>query len=203
MKSILLLICIILCSTIYISNADYLEYRKVHLVDKTEPLPNGNVNYIFRGNEPKVNINGTNYFAYEELINCLVNNSYSLGVKLRPSFSKTFFNANPEYGQFNTNITLGDLIDPNFVPEKELEKWGYRIPFYHEILNTQHDLPVVNAVVIELYLNYSFKQAMEWDYSVAGRRIMINHQWAAQWYCYYLKYAENQDIDCTSPPLFL
>ncbi|KAN0041127.1 hypothetical protein ACTFIV_003663 [Dictyostelium citrinum] len=248
MKIILNLIILILSISVALINSEYLEYRKVHLVDQTTPLENGNINYLFRGNEPKELINGTEYFAYEELIKCMVNNSLTTGVKLPPQFiivdikliyglkdeepdielEQTFFNANPQFGEFGTNITLGDLWDPNFLPEREVKSWALnlsdwqhdnlpsRIPFYRNILYTQHELPLILYIHCECgcdrtgevfasyamkYLNYSFKESMEWDYSIAGRRIMINHQFAAQWYCYYLQIAEGMTIDCSAPPL--
>ncbi|KAK5581462.1 hypothetical protein RB653_001495 [Dictyostelium firmibasis] len=248
MNRLLNLMIIILSISVILIKGDYLEYRKVHLVDQTTPLGNGNINYLFRGNEPKELINGTEYFAYEELINCMVNNSLSAGVKLPPQFiivdikliyglideesdielEQTFFNANPQYGEFGTNVTLGDLWDPNFLPERDVKNWAlnlsdwqhdnlpHRIPFYHDLLYTQHDLPLILYIHCECgcdrtgevfasyamkYLDYSFKESMEWDYKIAGRRIMINHQFASQWYCYYLQVAEGMTIDCSPPPL--
>jgi len=243
MKTITLLL--ITTILVVICKADYLEYRKVHLVDQTPPLSNGNVNYLFRGNEPKISVDGKDQFAYDELINCMVNNSLSLGVKFPPQFylvdikltynhtselpdidlEKTYFEANPSIGEFNTNITMGDWSDPHFIPSFERVRWATnltdwqkddlpaRMELYRNILYTEMDVPLVLYIHCECgcdrtgevfasyvmkYLGWSFKKAIDWDYQIAGRYILPQHQFAANWYCYWLYFVEKMDIDCSS-----
>eukprot|EP01132_Coremiostelium_polycephalum_P002885 gene2885-3586_t len=190
-------------------------------------------------------------FAYEELVQCFVNNSKSLGVDFPTDFylydikliyglksedpdiilEQKFFQANSTLGQAATNITLGDIYDPKIVPQAELIKWAttlsqwqkddlpLRMQVYRDILySTEFDKPLVLYIHCECgcdrtgeifasyvmkYQGWSFNKSMEWDYAVAGRKIMPNHQFAAQWYCYYLKYVENQTIECTSPTWYM
>ncbi|KYR01243.1 putative protein tyrosine phosphatase [Tieghemostelium lacteum] len=243
---VLLVLSILLCSSLVISSD--IEQRKVHLVDmSTNPLPNGNTNYLFRGNEPKIGgENGTTVFAYSELVDYLQNASSQVGVTLPENFyifdiklitgplpseipdielEANFFAANPELGEFATNQTVGDIIDPNFLSQTEIAKmvksiytWQKddlpeRMRMIHNMLNYyENDLPVVIYIHCEcgcdrtgeIFASYvmrfkgqSFQEAMDWDYQIAGRPIEWPSQWASLWYCWYLYYIEDMAIDCS------
>ncbi|KAF2074597.1 hypothetical protein CYY_004104 [Polysphondylium violaceum] len=240
--------CILFLSFAFIYvNAGDLDYKKVHYIQSTPPLANGNVNYIFRGNEPRENVNGTTIFAYDDLVSFIKQNGqennitipdqfYLIDIKLitgpLPSelpdieLEQNFFAQNSNLGEFHTNNTFGDLLDPQWFDEEEqismaktLPNWQkddlqYRMDLYHNILFTERDLPVVLYIHCECgcdrtgeimaswvmrFQGWNFAQAMEWDYSIAGRKINFANQWATQWYCLYLQYAENRSIDCTPP----
>jgi len=241
------LIFVVLLITLALTNAGDLDYNKVRYIQSTPPLSNGNVNYIFRGNEPRQTVNGTTILPYDDLVsyikqNGLANNItipdqfYIIDMKLitgpTPSelpdieLEKNFFAENPTLGEALTNNTFGDLINPSWMDlekqitmAKTLSTWSgddlpYRMDLYHNILFTERDLPVVlyihcecgcdrtgeiSASWVMKYLGWDFAQSMEWDYSIAGRKITFANQWAAQWYCLYLQYAENRSIDCTPP----
>ncbi|EFA81818.1 hypothetical protein PPL_05050 [Heterostelium album PN500] len=224
-----------------IACSEYLEYEKVRLVD-TYTFTDGSSNYLFRGNEPKISVNGQDEFAYDLLTSYMRNVSQLNGVTLPENFlifdikltyglkeeqgdvnlEQWFFGNNTDKGLFGVNITLGDVTDPNLIEEsvrdemaKYLPVWQkdnlpFRMNYYREILTTQQQQPLalyihcecgcdrtgeIFASYVMQYLNYSFQKAMDWDYSVAMRPIMPNHQWAAQWYCLYLQLAVAQDID--------
>lgn len=42
----------------------------------------------------------------------------------------------------------------------------------------------------------TFAEALALDIKIARRDIAINTKWAAEWYCYYLKYALNYPLTC-------
>ncbi|KAK5580685.1 hypothetical protein RB653_000708 [Dictyostelium firmibasis] len=172
----LVLIIVLIAILNFVKSSD-LSYKKVHLVDSVE-LANGNTNYFFRGNQPTQTLaNGTKVFPYEELVEFLRNSSLSeFGVKLPEQFyiidiklitgplpnelpdlelEKNFFATNPTLGEFHTNQTWGDIIDPQFVPQNELEEYAstistwsadklpQRMRDYHNILLTERELPTV------------------------------------------------------------
>eukprot|EP01132_Coremiostelium_polycephalum_P002886 gene2886-3587_t len=242
------LVLAISCLTLLVKSSD-ISSVKIHLVDYSDILDNGYINYFFRGNEPKRTFsNGTTVFAYDDLVEYILNNSRNVGVTIPDEFyiidiklitgplpsempdirlERDFFAANPQLGQYGQNRTLGDLVDPNILPEsdmihlaKTLPKWQLdnlpkRMAQYKQILNTPRHLPTVlyvhcecgcdrtgevMAAYVMKYQGWSFEKAITWDYAIAGRKITIVNQWAAQWYCLYLKYGEGQDIDCTPPP---
>ncbi|EGG24442.1 hypothetical protein DFA_06592 [Cavenderia fasciculata] len=248
-KQLLLIALIAIISASFVSATYYLDPRKVRLVDHTPILSNGHSNYLFRGNEPKTLIDDKDVFAYDLLVEYMRNDSLSNhNVVLPESFyiidikliyglrdelpdielESTFFANNSNFGEFNTNITLGDLTDPNLVPTEERIAWAKTLPtwqkddlpsrmeLYRDILyDTSRDESIVLYIHCECgcdrtgevfasyvikYLGFSFSDAMQWDYSVAGRRILPNHQWATQWYCLYLQYVEGSSVDCTPPP---
>ncbi|KYR01244.1 putative protein tyrosine phosphatase [Tieghemostelium lacteum] len=221
----------------------YIEYRKFHLIDKTPVLSNGFVNYLFRGNEPTISTPNGEEFSYEQLVDCLRNSSESQGITLPDDFyiidikliygvsseipvielERNFFAANSSLGEFGTNVTLGDLWDPNFIPKSDRIEWAknltewqkdnlpQRMEDYYNILNTPLDKPVVlffhclcgcdrtgeiAASYVMRYFGWDFITALDWDEKIAGRPIMPNNKWGAQWYCLYLKYSLNMDIDC-------
>eukprot|EP01133_Synstelium_polycarpum_P006096 gene6096-7061_t len=221
-----------------------LDYKKVQLVDHI-PLANGNTNFLFRGNEPRITVNGQPTFAYQELVEYMVNRSTEAGVTMPDKFQiidikliyglkeeyadvyleEYFFGNNTELGMFGINITLGDITDPNIVPATErmemaklLSSWQKdnlpaRIASYRQILETEFDMPIalyihcecgcdrtgeIFASYVMRYMGWSFNDSINWDDKIAGRIIMPNHQWAAQWYCLYMQ-VENivPGIDCT------
>jgi len=153
---IYILLCLLFCNII---RGDYLEQRKVIFLDRT-PVDSGINNYLFRGNEPKIQVNGTDVVAYDLLKSYLGNASLHQGQFQLPKeyylidikyvyddidpieradviMEENFFKANPTYGEYHTHIILGDLDDPTLMPNKTV------IERAKNLSSWQHDnLPV-------------------------------------------------------------
>lgn len=101
-------------------------------------LPIHNIsNYLFRGNEPKILVNGTAVVAYELLKTYLASSAKKSGFQLpddyylldlkyiyipqdpieRPdvSLEKAFFKLYPNYGEIHVLDVWGDIEDPNLI----------------------------------------------------------------------------------------
>lgn len=113
----------------------YLEQSKVVFLDHTSK-ESGLNNFLFRGNEPKISVNGNDEFAYDLLKQYLTNASvtqaniqlpsdfYLIDIKyvydtIDPFEKKDikleehFFNSNPTLGEYYTHVILGDFDDPS------------------------------------------------------------------------------------------
>jgi len=123
---------------------DYLEERKVVYIDKSAQK-SGFTTYLFRGNEPKIKVNGVDTFAYDLLRKYLANATvtqagfqlpssyYLIDIKfvydtIDPAESNDiimetdFFNSNPTLGEFYTHTILGDLLAPSSYNKSQLIK---------------------------------------------------------------------------------
>jgi len=134
-----------------------------------------------------------------------------------------FFASNPKVGRFNVTVILGDLEDPSLLPidkvdamAKTLPEWQHDdlpayIPYLHQMLNTPQNVSTVIYIHCECgcdrtgeigasyaikYLNMTYSQALLWDEKIAGRLILPNHQWAIDWYCFYLSVVEGMHLNC-------
>jgi len=134
------------------STGDYLQQRKIVLLDHTPPSSGLN-NFLFRGNEPKILVNQTDVFAYDLLLQFMKNASRIVGLTLPSDFylmdlkqvyahefgrddivlEKTFFEKNPSLGELGLNITSGDLFSPQIIPTKERLQLARSLPTW------QHD----------------------------------------------------------------
>ncbi|GAM17157.1 hypothetical protein SAMD00019534_003320, partial [Acytostelium subglobosum LB1] len=83
-RSSLLLGLIVSCAVLCCS-AEYLEYEKVRLVD-TATFSDGTSNYLFRGNEPKLKVNGVDEFAYDTLVEYMKKNAATFNVTMPDNF---------------------------------------------------------------------------------------------------------------------
>jgi len=141
-----------------------------------------------------------------------------------------FFKANPTLGESRMLQIFGDLSPPTVYPEsyvKEealaLSSWQHDdlpklIPALKSMVNTPRADGVPTIIYFHCecgcdrtgevagsyamkYLNFTYGKAYEWDDSIAGRWILPNHDFALQWYCEYLRYAENMNVHPCSLPL--
>jgi len=132
-----------------------------------------------------------------------------------------FFKANPMLGEFSTHVILGDVTDPSLLPKATanakaatLPTWqdddlpNY-IPSIYKLLYTPRTQPTViyfhcecgcdrtgeiGASYALKYLNMTYPQALGWDEKIAGRLILPNHQFAIDWYCFYLNVVEGMQL---------
>jgi hypothetical protein len=133
---VLLLFC---CGSV---SSDYLEQKKVVFLDRTSSSSGLN-NYLFRGNEPKVSVRGTDIFAYDLLTTYLNNATIKAGFELPTNFylidikfvyddidpeehldivlEQNYFADNPKLGEFSFHIVLGDLVNPSLLPNATVE----------------------------------------------------------------------------------
>jgi protein-tyrosine phosphatase len=139
-----------------------------------------------------------------------------------------FFKQNPSLGEWFSWPIFGDLLPPYDVPEslrktmaKKIQSWQIddlpkTMDLLHSWLQRAYDKPLVIYVHCEAgkdrtgevsgsyymrYLGWEFAKALYYDnHVVHGTRDIMNFSRnAMQWYCYYLKYSQNYNIDCTVP----
>jgi len=141
---------------------------------------------------------------------------------------KAFFAENPTLGNFTDWVIVGDLTGPNEYPASvvkdraitlpvwQIDKLPARLVQLRTILNSPgpNNIPVVIYIHCEAgsdrtgevsgayYLTYlkfpSFADVIALDDKIAGRPIKNESANALQWYCYYLQYAKNYTISCSS-----
>jgi len=137
-----------------------------------------------------------------------------------------FFDENPSLGKVVRKPTVGNPIPANSFPEYIRKQMAEDLSFdlddlierteeLHAMLNQQYDSPVVIYIHCEAgvdrtgemsgayylrWFNWSWKQTIDYDYSVEGRNIAYLSQLALNWYCYHLQYwVEGYDyLDCTT-----
>lgn len=171
---LLLLLCFII---VVAESAYYLDPRKVVFMDAS-PAVNNISNYLFRGNEPKILVNGKDTMAYDLLKTYLANSAKQSGFTLptdyylidikyvytpddpfeKPDISleEAFFKLNPNYGEVRVVDVWGDIEDPNLMSKDDRQKkastlsqWQHdNLPVY---IPSLHDLlytPGKRSVVI-------------------------------------------------------
>eukprot|EP00026_Physarum_polycephalum_P017198 Phypoly_transcript_18346.p1 GENE.Phypoly_transcript_18346~~Phypoly_transcript_18346.p1 ORF type:complete len:249 (+),score=36.42 Phypoly_transcript_18346:37-747(+) len=141
---------------------------------------------------------------------------------------RAFFAENPHLGNFTDWVIIGDFTGPNEYPASvvkqramtlelwQLDKLPSRVVTLRNILNSPgpNNIPVVIYIHCEAgsdrtgevsgayyltYLNFpSFEAAITLDNKIAGRPIRNASANALQWYCYYLQYAKNYTVECSS-----
>jgi len=145
------------------------------------------------------------------------------------NLEKDFFDQNPTLGNYTEWILIGDFTAPTDYPKdlmklmaEDLADWQIdrlpeRLPRIKKMLDTPgpNGLPIVIYIHCEAgsdrtgefsgsyYLQFqgypSYKQALAVDDTIAGRPIEKLSAHALQWYCYYLQYKLNFNVDCTAP----
>jgi len=137
-----------------------------------------------------------------------------------------FFSNNPSLGDYTGWQIWGDSSTPQLLPSylvdewaKTLPEWQHdalptKIPWLNKQLHTKESLPSVYYFHCECgcdrtgeiagaymmnYRNMTYNAAMAWNFEVAGRWILINHEWAVQWYCYYLNLVQGFSIPSCVP----
>jgi len=199
----------------------------------------GITNYVFRGNEPKIN-NGTNdVFAWDLLKNYLTASAAKENVKLPQDYylydlklyyfdltgdekmEVEFFQNNPALGTCLPLRIFGDPISPNALPAfirdpqaKDLPSWQHddlpaQMALVESLLSTTLDKSGVVYIHCECgcdrtgevagsyalkYLGWNYTAVYNWDEAIAGRWISPFHNWALEWYCYYLVLVENLNV---------
>ncbi|KAL6064794.1 hypothetical protein QOT17_010686 [Balamuthia mandrillaris] len=132
------------CFLVASVRADYLEQKKVILLDHAT---HGNItNFLFRGNEPKVkDASGKDIFAYDQLKKYLSLAAQNQNFSLPSDFNlidmklyyfhnplengdiqleKEFFDAHPSLGSFVGLEIWGDAYSPSIIPSSYRKKWA-------------------------------------------------------------------------------
>jgi len=146
-----------------------LEQRKVVFLEKADfsNTTTTTSNYLFRGNQPKITVNGTTVFSYDLLKLYLQNTSLESGFKLPDDYylidikylyfmddpeekgdvilETNFFKANPSLGEARFEQIFGDDSDPNAEDADQREKKAVNLGLW------QHDnLPARIPLLREL-----------------------------------------------------
>jgi len=190
--------------------ADYLEQRKVVYLDRT-PASTGISNYLFRGNEPKIQVNGTDAVAYDLLTTYMINASKASGFSLPDNFylidikfiydasdpgekvdivlEQNYFSANPKEGEFSYKVILGDADDPSFLPNatveekaKTLASWQHDdLPDYIPSINKLLYTPRSQPTVIYLHCECGCDRTGEISGSYAMKYLNMTYSQATAW----------------------
>jgi len=238
---------VLLIALFWGASGDYLEQKKVVLVDATSPS-SGIKNFLFRGNEPKIYNSTTkkDEFAYSLLKRFMTLAATKEGIILPQDFilvdiklyyfndtfeypdiklEQDFFRDNPSLGRYIGVQIWGDSYSPAWLLSYLRDEWATElgswqhdnlpgfIPELRLFLTTKQSKPVVYYFHCEVgadrtgeiagsyviaYKNWTLAQAVAWDVQIAGRWILPNHEWAIQWYCYYLKNVFHYPLTCST-----
>jgi len=135
-----------------------------------------------------------------------------------------FFSSNPNLGTFFSWPLNGDVTSPDIYPSWLLEERAKDLPNWQtdqlpelmqQVVSILHNHTAANPVVIYFhceegsdrtgefaasyymqYSNMTLEQSLQLDDKIAGRKILKPQQWAAEWYCWYLKYALGYNLTC-------
>jgi len=135
-----------------------------------------------------------------------------------------FFSKNENLGAIYLHTILGEETSPyefdntSYVQERALTfaQWSRdNLPAFVEkirgVQEQSYPTPVVSYIHCECgcdrtgevsgsyymaYMNMSLHDAHALDEKIAGREILPNNHNALDWYCFYLKYAQNYNLTC-------
>ncbi|XP_062501413.1 uncharacterized protein LOC134178556 [Corticium candelabrum] len=141
-----------------------------------------------------------------------------------------FFKGNPSLGKYYNWIIVGDVVDPDWFSEAirkemavylndwQLDHLPERVDLLRKLLHSNLSLPnviythceagtdrtgEVSGAYYMRYLNMTFEQALSIDNHVQNRSIAKMSLRGLKWYCYYLQYDKDYNVNCTVPSYIL
>jgi len=136
-----------------------------------------------------------------------------------------FFQNNPELGEVWNFPLMGMCFSPQGIPDSilasmtvDLNNWTWdKLPYMANLLRTYLETPQDISTVIYIhceagkdrtgelsgayylqYLKWNFQEVLQYDYnSPPERQIQPDMLNGLQWFCYYVKFQLNYDIDCS------